>query len=178
MAGQFPHVHTEPIKFDDEAKGRVLKFVRHNGRQIGLAARAGGIHRNTLMKHVEMNEEFAELFQNALDEYTLDLEAEAHRRAVQGIEEKIYTKDGDECGTKIIYSDRLLELLLKANAPEKYRENARVTHDIGGGVLVLPSRAPQAETARQLSDLSDFQEGLKVEAELTSRKPLAVEDAS
>lgn len=50
-------------------------------------------------------------------------EAEAHRRAVKGWKEPVYYK-GIECGTIRRFSDRLLELLLKADNP-KYRDQGQ-----------------------------------------------------
>lgn len=49
------------------------------------------------------------------------LEAEARRRAVDGFEVPVF-QGGKKIGTQRTYSDRLLEKLLEANAPEKYRE--------------------------------------------------------
>lgn len=49
----------------------------------------------------------------------LQREEEAHRRAVEGWDEGVYFK-GELCGQERKFSDRLLELLLKADNP-KYR---------------------------------------------------------
>ena len=57
------------------------------------------------------------------------LEDEAQRRAM-GYEEDVYYK-GEKVGTVTKYSDKLMEVLLKANAPEKYRERveSKITSD-------------------------------------------------
>jgi len=55
-------------------------------------------------------------------------EEEAHRRAVDGVKEPVYYK-GARVDTIAKYSDKLLELLLKADQPAKYREHVKHEHD-------------------------------------------------
>ncbi len=50
------------------------------------------------------------------------LEAEAHRRAVEGVEEAVGWYKGEAGGTVRKYSDVLLIFLLKSLQPERYRE--------------------------------------------------------
>ena len=59
------------------------------------------------------------------------------RRAFEGTDEPVYYK-GEECGSVRKYSDTLAIFLLKAHAPEKYRENihAELT-GAGGGPIAL-----------------------------------------
>lgn len=64
------------------------------------------------------------------------LEAEAHRRAHQGVTEPIY-QGGVLVGTKQVYSNSLLTFLLSANCPEKYRQrteniNMNMNLDLAG----------------------------------------------
>lgn len=58
------------------------------------------------------------------------LEDEAWRRAVEGDERPIYNKHGEKISTVRYYSDRLLEKLLAANLPEKYK--ARIEETVVG----------------------------------------------
>jgi hypothetical protein len=51
---------------------------------------------------------------------------EAHRRAVDGVEEPVYAPNGKYCGTRIKYSDALLTLFLKADHPDKFSEKQEV----------------------------------------------------
>ena len=50
------------------------------------------------------------------------LEAEARRRAIEGVEEPVFHK-GEQVGTLRKYSDVLLIFLLKGARPERYRDN-------------------------------------------------------
>jgi hypothetical protein len=61
------------------------------------------------------------------------LEAEAHRRAVQGVKEPVY-QGGERVGYIQKFSDTLLIFLLKGARPEKYRERFDLSHrfDLSG----------------------------------------------
>lgn len=54
------------------------------------------------------------------------LEQEAWRRAREGIAEPVY-QHGKEVGTIQRYSDQLLMFLLRARAPERYRDRVDVS---------------------------------------------------
>lgn len=49
------------------------------------------------------------------------MEAEAYRRGVKGVQRPVY-QGGALAGYVTEYSDLLIQLLLKANRPDKYRE--------------------------------------------------------
>lgn len=101
--------------------------------------------------------EFHEAWDAALEIGNDYLEQEAQRRAVEGYEEPVvhkgiqaFVRDAitgelelDANGRPIPltirrYSDRLLEVLLKARRPEKFRENMKIEAEISGGVLAIP----------------------------------------
>lgn len=101
--------------------------------------------------------EFHEAWDAALEIGNDYLEKEAQRRAVDGYEEPVvhkgiqaFVRDAqtgalelDENGQPIPltvrrYSDRLLEILLKARRPEKFRENMKIEAHVTGGVLAIP----------------------------------------
>jgi hypothetical protein len=101
--------------------------------------------------------EFHEAWDAAVEIGNDYLEQEAQRRAVEGYNEPVVHKgiqafvrdpvtgelELDEHGKPIPltvrrYSDRLLEILLKARRPEKFRENMKIEASIAGGVLAIP----------------------------------------
>lgn len=94
-----------------------------------LASRAAGIDRDTARRWCESDPEFAEGYEQAQETATEVLESEAWRRAVHGTEyiRRAYWK-GEVCGedVKREYSDNLMQLLLRARAPHKYRETTNV----------------------------------------------------
>ena len=62
------------------------------------------------------------LFEEASEDAADSLEAEARRRAVEGVEEPVGWYKGQAGGVVRKYSDTLLIFLLKGRRPELYRE--------------------------------------------------------
>jgi len=102
---------------------------------VTKAARAAGYAPATLRRLRERDPGFGAEWDEALDEGIEALEAEAHRRAKDGVLRPIYQK-GDLVGHETVYSDQLIMFLLKAHRPEKYRERSDVK-STQGGVLKL-----------------------------------------
>jgi len=103
---------------------------------------------------------FKDAWDAAVDTATDSLEREAWRRAKEGWDEPLsfqgrITFDkfvdpltGEECIVPHAirkYSDRLLEVLLKAHRPEKFREKFEVAHKGAAGVMIVPGMAANAE---------------------------------
>ncbi|MDC9822989.1 hypothetical protein PRN20_04535 [Devosia sp. ZB163] len=82
------------------------------------------------------------------------LEREAWRRAAEGTKKPIVYK-GKVTGHYLEYSDRMLELLLKAHRPENYRE--RVSTEVSGSkgdpIKIEVTHVLDAESARIVADL-------------------------
>lgn len=85
--------------------------------------------------------------QRAKDEYAERLEAEAHRRAVEGVDEPVFWQ-GEEVGAVRKYSDRLLELMLKKHN-HAFREKFQAELEVKGGVLIVGAPAKTEEEWRQ-----------------------------
>lgn len=98
------------------------------------AAAAAGVDRGTVYKWQGRDSRFAAAFAEAETEATERHEVEAHRRAVEGVLRKKFTAKGEpviDPETKQQYverefSDNLLMFILKARAPDKYRERHEV----------------------------------------------------
>jgi AcrR family transcriptional regulator len=101
------------------------KFLEHYKELcvISKAAEAAGIQRRTFYDWLEKSAEFKAAFEDARKHVSEKLEAEAIRRAYDGVEEPVFYK-GLQIGTIRKYSDTLLIFLLKAADPEKYREKS------------------------------------------------------
>lgn len=70
---------------------------------------------------------FSAQWDEALELGVAALEREAHRRAVEGwVERGVFDKTGRRVGDVVRYSDRLLEVMLKARRPE-YRDRVDVS---------------------------------------------------
>jgi hypothetical protein len=121
-----------------------LAELRRRGN-VSDAARAATIDRTTAYLWRKNEPEFAAAWDEAIEAAIDSLEAEAWRRAAEGVEEPVIgrvgkDKDGivrDADGLPLFvrkYSDSLMNTLLKAHRPEKYRERQDVQHS--GGVTV------------------------------------------
>lgn len=83
----------------------------------------------------------------------------AHLRAVEGADEPIYSASGKFLGNRKVYSDRLLELLLKADNPDHFRDKPLLTSD--GTVLNITlgfDRKALKEEQKQEATDAEFEE--------------------
>lgn len=101
---------------------------------VSEAARAAGVDRSTPYHWATDDPEFKAAWDVAEQEAIDRLEAEAWRRAVDGVEEYV-TSGGrllrDDDGSPLLqrrHSDTLMTTLLKAHRPEKYKERREVEH--------------------------------------------------
>lgn len=92
---------------------------------VSGACRELGIQRSSAYRRRQADEAFALAWADADEAITDALEEEAYRRAVKGVEEP-RTVAGKEVAVKR-FSDRLLEMMLKARRPEKYRERVEIS---------------------------------------------------
>lgn len=102
-----------------------LKALSKSGNVL-VACRSANVIRRTAYKHRDRFPSFRKRWEDALEDSTDILEAEARRRAASGVDKPIYYK-GERVDTIKEYSDTLLIFLLKAHRPEKFRDNFDVT---------------------------------------------------
>lgn len=99
---------------------------------VSGACKAANIARRTSYEWRDADAQFAADWQAALDVAIDAAEAEAYRRGVEGWDEPVFGrvgKDQDgEVGTIRRHSDAMLNTILKANRPEKFRERTDVQH--------------------------------------------------
>jgi len=96
---------------------------------ISESARVAVVARRTIYEWRDADPVFAAAWDDAIDEATDALEAEARRRAIEGDEEYVVSmgqlvrdpKTGEYLTTRK-RSDGLMTLLLKAHRPERFRE--------------------------------------------------------
>lgn len=117
---------------------------------VSYGADHAGIQRSTVYRWQEHDDAFAAAYREAEIKATETLEAEARRRAVVGVDKqrRVYDNRGnliDEY-TETTYSDTLLIFLLKARAPEKYRDR----HDITSGGQPLQAAHTDLDAAIDL----------------------------
>lgn len=100
------------------AKQRAFLVTFAATGHITKAAAAAGIHRTTIHCPAWRDDEaFQAAYDRARQAATDLLVHEAWRRAVHGVRRKVGWYRGVAGGEELVYSDRLLEVLLKANHP-------------------------------------------------------------
>ena len=109
---------------------------------VTAAARQIGMSRRAMYDKRDADTEFAEAWDNAVEQGIDTLEFEARRRAYEGVDEPVFHR-GEECGHVRRYSDTLLMFLLRSHRPEKYRERYDVS--------ALPPSAPTLADADSLT---------------------------
>jgi hypothetical protein len=142
---------------------------------VSLAARAACVNRDTAYEHRRRDFDFAARWADAIEEASDALEAEARRRAVDGVNEPVVyqgelmgvwvgtdgkpaTKDAE--GARFIpltlkkYSDVLLIFLLKGNRPDKYRERIGIGGDQDAPPVKV-ERAGEVALVQRLDALTD-----------------------
>lgn len=116
----------------DRARETFLATLRETCN-VSEAARKAHIGRRTAYDWRDADAAFAAEWDDAEQEAADRLEREAWRRGVEGVDHPV-TFQGEITATYKEYSDRMLELLLKAHRPEKFVE--RVKSELSGSVTI------------------------------------------
>lgn len=140
------------IKFDDRAKQRYLVELAATGRKWS-AEQAAGVARSTVDKHLENDPEFAEAFEDAIQEYATPRILRIEKDLIEGLEEFTYDSKGNLIKEKRNYETRLREMFLKKNDPA-YNEKTKVEHsgEIAGGVCIVPGVASLSDWERSVRE--------------------------
>jgi hypothetical protein len=115
------------------------KFLAHLAKTANVTESAALINmaRRSMYDARERDEGFRRAWDDAIEIATDALEKEARRRALQGWDEPVFYR-GAQVGKMRIYSDRMLELLLKAHRPYKFKETVRQELTDGEGQPLAP----------------------------------------
>lgn len=114
-----------PVK--TRAQARFLGILRATG-SVSKAARAADVSRRVAYGWRKHDPTFRELWDEAMEHAVDLLEETAWTRAVDGVERPVFYR-GERIGTERSYSDRMLELLLKAHRTDRFRERATPSPD-------------------------------------------------
>lgn len=123
-------------------QGAFLAALSKTGR-IDKAAEAAGIGRQTHYDWLKADPEYVQMFADAEVLAAQMLEDTATGRAVEGWDEPVF-HEGKLCGTVRKFSDRLLERLLEARMPSRYRRNVKAEVTGKDGEPLIPLEAIDA----------------------------------
>lgn len=114
-----------PKKEEDRLwEGGFLAALALTGN-VTKAAKAVKKDRATVYRYRKESKEFAQMWDEAMEEAADLLESEARRRAVTGTLEPVFHK-GVKVGAVRKYSDTLLIFLMKGARPDKYADRHKV----------------------------------------------------
>ena len=126
-------------KWSPALADRAIGMLTDIGPHHGFIAQGIGVTRETLRQYLKNDAEFRERWDAAVEARNVELEREARRRAVEGVTRRKYDKDGNLIEEEQVYSDRLMEKLLEADMPERFRDRGPFVKDgVPGGVLLIP----------------------------------------
>ena len=134
-------------------KPAFIEVLRTTGN-VTLAAQHAGQSRNQVHDVRQRSKRFAAQWDNALEEATDLLEAEARRRAFTGIDEPVFYK-GKVVGSTKKYSGPLLMFLLEAHRPQKFRDGGKVEQPGATDVDVDRDREKRIERLDRMAALDD-----------------------
>ena len=100
---------------------------------LSQASEIAGVDRIHVWRRRQTDPEFNSACEQAIDMAADKLEREARRRAIEGVEEPIY-QGGQLVGTRLVFSDSLLSLLLKGRRKKVFAERVETTGADGGPV--------------------------------------------
>lgn len=143
-----------------------LETLAKTGR-MNQSSLAGGHVADTFRALIDNDPEFRAQAISAQEHFADTLEEEARRRAQDGVPRTVRYK-GEEVGTEVEYSDRLMELLLKGHRRSKFGDEVKVDARVTAGVLVVPAMAMSSdEWQRQYQEqtLAASTKGVTLEGE-------------
>lgn len=136
--------------------GPFLASLARLGNVSG-AARSAGISRPQVYTQRDMNDRFAKAWEAALEEAVDLLEQEAWRRATVGATRRERKRALNDQGVLVVVeerelehtSDHLLQFLLQAHRPDKFRPKQRIEQTgAGGGPIEVEVTEHKIEEAR------------------------------
>lgn len=113
-------LQVRPYKMDDEAKALIIHTYETTG-SLTQAAAAAGVTLQTIRDHRRRDPQFHEEMKEAKAVHFDTVEQEILRRAVEGVDEPRFGRNGEVLGHVRKYSDDLLKFYARANSP-KYRD--------------------------------------------------------
>jgi hypothetical protein len=138
----------------DEKRKHIFLRVLAETANSKLACQSAG-YRNmaAITRALKNDPSFMEAYKEAAEAAAEFIEAEAVRRAVQGVKKAVYFK-GEIIDYEVVYSDTLLAILLKAAKPDKFADRSKHQTDINVrvGVAVVPPSAKNVRNWEQQSE--------------------------
>ena len=150
-----------------------LRQLKSHGL-INTAATTAGVSRRTVDRLREASAEFDYAVEDALEAAADELEMEARRRAVEGVDKGVWYQ-GENVGTETVYSDQLLTTLLKAKRADEFAERKQITGAGGAPLTVVVRSFGDAEGAAPQPAVSATGSSSRAVASTTGEDPRIVD---
>lgn len=134
----------------DRVREEFLKMLR-NGFTIRAACDLVKKSRSAMYRWKREDPQFSEQWDEAEEDGTDLLEEEAIRRGRDGVPKDVYYQ-GDVVGVETMYSDRMLEVMLRARRPEKFNTTRTELTGARGGP-VQTHELSKDEMVKKLTEL-------------------------
>lgn len=121
---------------------------------VTAACEAAEVGRSSVYQARKADPEFAASWDEVEAKITDTLEREAYRRATEGVEQPVFHQ-GRQVGTVLKFSDRMLEMLLRARKPEKYRDRISIEDEREAAARRELEAATDAELDSKLTGVPD-----------------------
>ena len=128
---------TNQGRFCDEKKRLFLEFYSATNR-IREASDMAGVSLKTVREHIASDPEFGEAVMEAEQSYRDHVVAHIQDLCFNGVEKKVYDRNGNLVSEEIQYPVKLIEMEGRRVEPG-YRDYQHVSVTHGGGVLVAPA---------------------------------------
>jgi hypothetical protein len=130
---------------------------------ITKACKKSKVPRRTIYDWFAAEPMFKAEFDRATEQAIGALEDEAIRRAVEGVNKPVY-QGGKKVGTVKEYSDSLLHLMLKARAPERFKDRSQQELTGKGGKPLFAKADLSSLSAEELVLLATITKKLNLES--------------
>jgi len=173
-----PKIKGASIRIANKKKKIFLKALAKTGAVVAAAKAAGYADSQMVNKYRKTDPEFAEAWE-AAENAAIDVwEAEAAKRAFEGVAKGVYFR-GQKVDEEMQWSDGLAQFMLKAKRPEIYGERKRVDVNVGGqvGVAVLPMAGNDTEQWEKESGEVNRRNAEALQKEKEEKENLLIEDA-
>lgn len=135
-------------------RAKFLKELARGGLVLP-ACDIAGVSKSTVYELRKSDPEFAAAWDDSLERSADVLEAEARRRAVEGVVKPIY-QGGELVGTERVYSDTLLVVLLRGRRPEIYSERHKLDANVSGQMALSPGMKAALDDVYGVKTLRDM----------------------
>lgn len=150
-----------------QAQRKLFLDTLRQGRTVQSGADAAGVDRSTVYLIRKRDKDFEKLWDDAYETGTDRVEEEATRRAFVGYKKPVFVKvgrynaEGKRVGEDVVareetvFSDRLMEIMMRARRPQKFRERVDHTHAGKKGAPPIAFRDVSVKdlSNEQISDL-------------------------